>query len=173
MIWDIFLIGVFLFVLFIAMPPIMNLGVVVTQHVVAQQGLNATQISTLNHMSTNFFLNTPDIIMAIIYFVLIIAAFISASYEGANAAVTLVLGLFFIVISLGISFWLSDFAHAYITQAQFINTSAHLSITIYIMNYLPYFNGLLTIAYIIFVVMRREQIVGYAGGGGGGQVITT
>ena len=177
-IWDVFIIFIFIFTLFLALPPIMNLGQIVATHTIANNpGLNATQISIINHDSTNFFLNTPSIMLALLYFTLLIAAMISATYQGANPAVTLFLGIFFIAIAMVVSFPLSDIAHSFITQAIFVNDAAHLSIMIYIMNYAPYFNAVMIIVYMVLVIMRREVISnalsGGSGGGGGNQFISS
>lgn len=169
-IWDILIIFLFIFSMFIALPPLMNLGQVVALHTVQSNNFNASENQTIENTSTNFFLNTPSIILALLYFVLILASLITATYQGANAATTLFLGLFFLAIAMLVSFPLSDIAHNYISQAIFINDAQHLSIMVYIMNYAPFFNGVLIIIYMVLVIMRRT--VSAPGGGGGGLGLT-
>jgi len=168
---DVFIIGVVLFCLFIALPIVTGIGNTVTQQTIAQNpSFNASQKATLNALNTNWFNNSPDIMLLIFYMVLIICAFIAAGYEGANPAVTLVLGIIFLIAAELISFAMADFAHAYISQTAYLNIAPHYGITTYIMDYLPFFNGVLIIVYIVFVIMRREVI---AVGGGGGNVVST
>lgn len=172
-VFDPFSIGVVLFVLFISLPIITGIGNTVTQQTIAQNPeMNQSQINTLNTFSTGWFDNSPDIMAVIIYFVLILSCFIAAGYEGANPAVTLLLGLIFIIVAELVSFGISDFAHAYISQANYLNIAPHYALTTYIMEYLPFFNGILTIAYIVFVIMRREGFSTFSGGGAGNVVST-
>lgn len=164
---DIFVVGVVLFVLFISLPIITGIGNMVTQQTIAENPqLNTTQIAALNTYNTNWTTNAPDIMAFMLYMILIICAFISAAYEGANPAVTLILGIIFLIVAELVSFGLADFAHAYISQTAYLNIAPHYGLTTYIMDYLPYFNGVLTIIYVVFVIMKREVIVGSAGGGG-------
>jgi len=173
--WSPFIISIFLFAMFIALPILTNIGNMTTTAVIAANPqMNATQVRTINNFSTNIFDNAPDIMLAVLYFVMLLATFIAASTESANPAVTLLLGLFFIVVAEMVSFGLADVAHAYISQTIYLNIAKHYSITTYIMEYLPYFNGLLTIAYIIFVISKKEVITeGIAGAGGGGGSIVS
>lgn len=158
-VWDPFIIGIYVFVLFITLPILTGIGNNVTQQVIANNpGLTSNQIAELNTLNTSFFNNSPDIMILVLYFMLIIAAFVAAGYEGANPAVTLLLGMFFIVIAEVVSFALSDFAHGYITQVAYLNIAKHYGLSTYLMEYLPVFNGILTIAYMIFVISKREQI---------------
>lgn len=173
--WSTFIIGIWLFAMFIAILPLMNMGNMTTQAVLAANpGLNATQKQAINSFSANVFLNTPDVILAVLYFVMILATFIAASYEGANPAVILLLGLFFIVVAEMVSFGIADVAHAYISQTIYLNLKQHMTITTYIMEYLPYFNGILIVAYMLFIITRREQLSegSYTGAGGGDSVVS-
>jgi hypothetical protein len=175
-IFDPFTIGIWLFGLFIAVPILMAIGTSVTSSTVQNTpGLNASQKLVITNYSANVFLNSPDIVMATMYFILLLASFIAASYEGADPAVTLLIGFFFIIVAEIVSFGISDVAHSYISQVYYLNISKHLPITTYIMNYLPYFNGLLTIMYMLFVITKRQIIVErFAGGwsGGGGNIVS-
>jgi len=173
-VWDPFVISIMVFFLFIALPITTQIGNYTTQEVISSNPtLNASQQAVIQKIGTNIFDSSPDVILIFLYFVLILVAFISAGYEGANPAVTLILGLFFVVLAEIISFNLSDIAHSYITQTVYLNIAKHYSLTTYLMDYLPYFNGVLTIAYILFVIMRREVIMEAMPMGRGGGVVST
>ncbi len=178
-IWEPIAIAIFLWVLYIALPIFTNIGNQTTQLTIANNpGLNASQKATIQNMGNGFFDNSPDIMMFILYVMLILASFIAAGYEGANPAVTLLLGLFFLVVGTIVSFPMSDFAYAWMHSPSNIGISVHYGLTTYIMEYLPYFNGILIIAYIVFVITRKEQFVaGFSqiggGGGVGGSVVNT
>jgi hypothetical protein len=161
---DPFVVGILLFALFIILPIATNIGDMTTQAVLAENpDLNATQVATISNFGNNVFNNAPDIVAAVIYFILQLAVIIAARYTGADPAVTLVVGIIFLVIAEAVSFGLADVAHAYITQEQYINIAPHYSITTYIMEYLPYFNAIETIFYMIWVISKRPS----EGGGGG------
>lgn len=173
-VWDVFTIGIFMFVLFLAVPIAMNIGNYVTTATIQQcSACNASQIATLQATGNGFFNNTPDVVMAILYFMLILASFISASYEGANPAATLLLGLIFVVLATVVSFPIADSAHQYINFVQNLNAKAHLGISTYIQENLPILTGILTVAYIVFVISRKEVILEAVGGFGGGSPLRT
>lgn len=174
-IWDPLVIAVFLFVLILAFPIISSIGQSVGQHVIANGNLNATQQASITAMTNNMFLNTPDIILFVLYFGLIIASFISSSYEGANPAITLLLGLFFLIVAMPVSFAISNIAHNYLTQVNLINITKHYTLSLYLMDYMPLLNGVFIVADIIFVISKKEVIAdgtGWSGAGSGGGIIT-
>ena len=161
---SLFVISVFLFAMFIALPIVGNIGNSVT-HQVIQEGqttntLNASNIAYIQGTATGYFDDTYDAVMATLYFLLILCSFISAGYEGANPAATLLLGLFFVILAELVSFGISNAAHNYITFAQNLNQAQHLGITTYIMEYLPIFNAILTIGYIVVVITKKEDTTG-------------
>ncbi len=170
-IWDPLIIGISLFVLIV----VMVLFVVIWSQLgpklnVANANLNATQKAVINGFGNGFFYNSLDILMVFIYAILILAAFISASYEGADTTSTLVLGLVFLVVAVIVSFGISDVAHSYLTQAALLPiTKQYFSRSLYLMDNLPVLTGLFTIGYMIFVVTRKHISTG--GGGGGMQVV--
>ena len=168
---DPFIIGIVVFALMIGLTALSAVGSQTTSQVAAQMH-NVTYSASITAMGNNMFLNTPDIIVCVLYFLLIVASFISASYEGANPAITLFLGLFFLLIAEVVSFGLSNVAHAYMAQTALLNITPHYPLTYYIMNYLPVLNGIFIIADIIFVVSKRETVslAGFGGGGQGGVV---
>lgn len=171
-IYDPFVIFIFIFVLAIALPIMSQIGTNTTAHVAAT--LNATNAAKLTQMGNNMFLNTPDIMILVLYFGLIIATFISAGYEGANPAVTLFLGLFFLIIAEVVSFGISNIAHQAMTQPNMLNIVKHYSLTLYIMDYAPLLNGIFIIADIIFVISKKEVIAeSFSGGGGFGNGVVS
>lgn len=166
-IWDVFAISIMLFVLFIGLPIVTGIGQNVTQQTIKNNPqMTANEVITLQGYSNGWFNNSPDIMMVFLYFILVIFAFIAASYEGANPAVTLIIGLILIVIAELVSFALADVAHAYITQVNYLNIAPHYTLSTYIMDNLPFFNGILMVAYMVFVISKREVITGVSGGGG-------
>ncbi len=163
-VWDPLVIAIAMFILFIAFPIVSNIGNSVTPHVTATL-TNATQIDTINNISNGFFNNTYDVVIIFFYFMLILACFISAGYEGANPAATLLLGLFFVILAEIVSFGISDAAHSYINNPQNLNVKQHMQLSTYLMENLPIFNALMIIAYIVFVISKKE--VPFSGGGSG------
>ena len=123
-------------------------------------------------MGNNMFYNTPDIMILVLYFGLILAALIAAGYEGANPAITLMMGIIFLLISEVVCFGISNMAHNYLTQSSLLGIVQHYSLTLYIMDNLPLLNGIFTIGYIVFVLLSKEQVReslgNLAGGGEGG-----
>lgn len=179
-VWDIFSIGIFIFVLAIALPIFSVIWSQTSSHVAAQAP-NATDAAALTQMGNNMFYNTPDIIIMVLYFGLILAALIAAGYEGANPAVTLMLGIIFLIISEVVAMGISNAAHGYLTQPNMLGIVQHYSLTLWIMDQLPILNGIFTIGYIIFVLLSKEEIRGYVGnmigggddgGGGGGYTVS-
>lgn len=170
-VWDPFVIGMVVFVLFIALPIVSNIGNNTTRQVIANSNLTAAQTKTITSISTEMFNNTNDVMIIFLYFMLILASFISAGYEGANPAATLLLGLFFIILAEIVSFGIADVAHNYINNQNNLAIKPHMTLSTYLMENLPIFNGFATIAYIIYVISKREVLVeslpGGIGGGGG------
>lgn len=116
----------------------------------------------INNFGNGYFLNSSGPILIFFYFMLIGAAFISASKERADPQ-TLPLALPVLIIAILVSMPISDFAHAFITSSIFTSVAVWFKGVLYITDYLPVFTGLGTLGYIVFVVTSR-------GGGSSGGV---
>lgn len=126
--------------------------------------LNTTQINQIRQTGNGFFLYSGDTILIFFYFMLILATFISASHEGADAQ-ALPLGLPLLILAILVSMPISDFAHAFITSPSLASAATWYKGTLYIEDNLPTFTALGTLAYLVFVITRRGG-VGFGGYGG-------
>ena len=160
-IFDIFTIGIAFIALTIVMVIFTYIWWGATPYFQNIPNLNATQTASITSFGNNYFYYSPDAILIIFYFMMVIAAFMAASYEAADAN-TFAVGLLFLIIAIIVSMPLSDFAHAFLSNPSIRVATQWYTNTMYILNYLPDFTGILTLAYLIFVVTRSQGFMGGA-----------
>ena len=171
-VWDAFIIGIMAFVMAVVFILFIVIwGKVSTQLHTQISSLNQTEQNQVLGLGNSFFNNSLSIILIFIYFMLILASFIAAAYEGASGTATLVLGIVFLIVAIIVSMGISDVAHQYLTQAALLpSTQQHFKAVLYLMDNLPLVTGIFTVAYLVFVITRKEVIVRQGEGGGGNYV---
>lgn len=117
--------------------------------------LSPYQFNVIKSLGNGYFLNTPDTILVFFYFILIIAAFISAHFEAANA-LTLPLGLPILIVAVLVAMPISDFAHSFLVNPALNAVNIYYKGTLYILDNLPVFTALGTLGYIIFVMTHKS-----------------
>jgi di/tricarboxylate transporter len=137
--------------------------------VVADQnvtGNNATVTTRITNLGDSFFYHMGDTTLVLIYFGLIAALFISAIYENAHPE-TLPIALLFIIPLILITLPLSDMSHWLYSNAGFANVAPYYQSTIYLSDNSPLITTLCTLAYVVFVITKKQTNVQYSGGSGG------
>ena len=167
-IWDPMVIGVMVFVLAIVfMIFIVMWGRLATNLQPMISNLNATEQNQILGLGNSYFFNSSQILLIFIYFVMILASIIAASYEGASTTYTLVLGIFFLIIALIVSMALSDAAHTFLMQNALVPyTKAHFQMGVYLLDNLPILTGIFIIMYMVIVITRKEILVKNNANGG-------
>jgi hypothetical protein len=171
MIADILVAGIIVFLVLMVAPMLSGIGMQTTQTTAGQvynfTG-NMTQANTITQTGTVYFLNVPNAALTLLYFIFVIAALLLARYEGADLAVTLIVGVIFLSIALLISAALANAAHNFMTSAAFASVAPYYQSSTAIVYYLPYFTGIFTIVYIWFVISKGGGKSSGGGSGGGG-----
>ena len=111
----------------------------------------------IDQLGDSFFYFIPDSFLVILYFGMIMALFISALYEAARPE-TLPIGLLFIIVLILVTFPLSDMSHAFYTNPGFANVVQYYSATEYLADNSPLLTSLFSLAYIIFVVTKKQTM---------------
>lgn len=103
-----------------------------------------------------FYLTGADSILVFFYFISVLGVFISGYYENADA-ITLPIGILFLIPLILITFPLSDFAYHLITS-QSATVANHFGGTVYLLAWLPVFTTIITLGYLIFVVTKKNML---------------
>lgn len=166
-VWDSFIIGILAFVMVVIFILFVVIwGKLSTTLKPQIATLNATEQNQVLGLGNGFFNDSLDIILIFIYFILILASFMAAAYEGASGTATLILGIVFLIVAVIVSMGISDIAHQYLTQAALLpSTKQHFSMALYLMDNLPLLTGIFTVGYLVFVITRKEIVVRQGGGG--------
>jgi hypothetical protein len=124
---------------------------------------NPNEANTIINLGNGFYYHTADTLMVVFYFILILASFIAAYYEGADG-MTLPIGIALMVLAIIVSFPISDFAHGLLASTTLYPVNLFFSGTLYIFDNLPIFTGIAMIGYLVFVTTKKADQYGSAQG---------
>lgn len=128
--------------------------------------IGSNQGSTLIHnLGNTVFYYIPDTMLTIMYFALLMAFFLSALYENSRPE-TLPIGLLFLIPLILVTFPLSDFTHAFYTNPGFANVAQYYTSIEYISDWAPLFTTISTLAYIVFLVTKKQVFQDLPSGSG-------
>lgn len=111
--------------------------------------------SVINNIGNIFYLDGTDSILLFMYFTLVIGSFISDYYEAADV-ITLPVGLLLCIPIILVTMPLSDFAYAFATSPSMLSVAPYFKSTIYLLENLPIFTAIITLANLIFVVTKKS-----------------
>ena len=120
-------------------------------------------VQAIKNVGDGFFFYTIGTLCVFFYFMMILACFINARYQGADHS-TLAIGLIFLVIGLIVSFPISDFLHALYTAQGLQAADVYLSSLMYLVDNMPVITALSTIVYLALVITNKNVSVSLGGG---------
>lgn len=131
------------------------------------------KISSATVLGNSFFLNAGDSIIILMYFMLILASFLSARSEGSDSA-SFVIGLAMLLVGIIVSFPLSDFGHFFLTNAQVTPAATYYKGSMYLIENMPIIVAVSTFVYLLLVATNKKspQFPSVGGGGGNAPIVS-
>lgn len=124
--------------------------------------LKTQAINHITNLGNGFFYYTAPGILVLLYFMLILAVFISALYESAHPE-TLPIGMLFLIVLIIVTLPLTDLTHYFYTNSGFATVAPYYKSIEYLSDNSPLLTALATFGYLLFI-STKKMIFGSPGG---------
>jgi hypothetical protein len=119
--------------------------------------VSAANQTIIDNLGNAYFLQNGPIFLIFLFGAMVIVMLVSAWGENAGTWV-LIPGIFAMICTIFISFLLSDWAHNFAYSASLSAiTATYYAAPLYILDNLPIITGILSIAYLVIVSLKRRQ----------------